>query len=192
MNPESFPEAANASSRMCRCARTCGLPPTRFADKRARVVAELPDSAAFPRDAGRALKEDVLARLDQYLVEFESALTAAGGQVHWAADAAVEADAVVVEVAHAHGKRQWRWSDKSLTTDEIGVYEALAAAGNPRLGADFAELILQLDGDWLIGYPRFPRSTSSSEIRDLFARTSHPGELRRPARPCRGVPDLSA
>ena len=47
--------------------------------KRARVVGELPDWEEL-RDAGRAIKADVLAHLDEYLVQFEAAVTAAGGQ----------------------------------------------------------------------------------------------------------------
>ena len=37
---------------------------------------------------------------------------------------------------------------KSLTTDEIHLNDALAAAGIRAVETDFAELILQLDGDW--------------------------------------------
>ena len=65
----------------------------RSATKRAGVVAELPDWEEL-REAGRAIKADVLAHLDEYLVQFEAAVTAAGGQVHWARDAA-EANAIV-------------------------------------------------------------------------------------------------
>jgi L-lactate dehydrogenase complex protein LldF len=141
-------------------------------DKRARVVREVPDWEEL-RDAGRAIKADVLARLDEYLVAFESAVVAAGGHVHWARDAA-EANAVVAEIAQSHGV-----SDvvkmKSLTTDEIALNDALAAAGVRALETDFAELILQLDGDWPshILVPAIHRNRS--EIRDLFARTIAPG-----------------
>ena len=44
---------------------------------------------------------------------------AAGGHVHWARDAA-EANAIVVEVARAHGADEVV-KVKSLTTDEIGL-----------------------------------------------------------------------
>ena len=37
---------------------------------------------------------------------------------------------------------------KSLATDDIGLKEALEAEGIHALETDFAELILQLDGDW--------------------------------------------
>jgi L-lactate dehydrogenase complex protein LldF len=140
--------------------------------KRARVVAELPDWEEL-REAGRAIKADVLAHLDEYLVQFEGAVAAAGGQVHWARDGA-EANAVVADVARAHGVSEVV-KVKSLTTDEIELNTALAAEGIQAIETDFAELILQLDGDWSshILVPAIHRNRS--EIRDLFARTIAPG-----------------
>ena len=57
---------------------------------------------------------------------------------------------------------------KSLTTDEIGLNDALAARGVEALETDFAELILQLDGDWSshILVPAIHRNRT--EIRDLL------------------------
>ena len=93
--------------------------------------------------------------------------------MHWARDAA-EANAVVAEVARAHGADEVV-KVKSLTTDEIGLNAALAEAGIHALETDFAELILQLDGDWSshILVPAIHRNRT--EIRDLFARTIAPG-----------------
>ena len=64
---------------------------------------------------------------------------------------------------------------KSLTTDEIGLNEALAAEGIHAIETDLAELIVQLAGDWSshILVPAIHRNRS--EIRDLFARTIAPG-----------------
>jgi L-lactate dehydrogenase complex protein LldF len=140
--------------------------------KRARVVDELPHWEEL-REAGRAIKADVLARLDDLLPEFEAAVQAAGGRVHWAVDAA-GANAVVVNVARAHGVHEVV-KVKSLTTDETGLNDALARAGIHALETDFAELILQLDGDWSshILVPAIHRNRR--EIRDLFARTIAPG-----------------
>jgi L-lactate dehydrogenase complex protein LldF len=98
---------------------------------------------------------------------------AAGGQVHWATDAA-QANAVVADVALAHGADEVV-KVKSLTTDEIGLNDALAAVGIHALETDFAELILQLDGDRPshILVPAIHRNRA--EIRELFARTIAPG-----------------
>ena len=100
--------------------------------------------------------------------------------MHWARDAA-EANAVVVEVARAHGASEVV-KVKSLTTDEIRLNDALAEAGIHALETDFAELILQLDGDWSshILVPAIHRNRR--EIRDLFARTIAPGHRRRTTR----------
>ena len=140
--------------------------------KRARVVAELPDWEEL-REASRTIKTDVLANLDRYLEQFEAAVQAAGGQIHWASDAA-EANAIVLDVARAHGVSEVV-KVKSLTTDEIGLNESLAAEGIHALETDFAELILQLDKDWSshILVPAIHRNRR--EIRDLFARTIAPG-----------------
>ena len=168
----SFPEAARIELANPQLRANLRRATDTIRDKRARVVEEVPDWEEL-RDAGRAIKADVMARLDEYLVAFESAVVAAGGHVHWARDAA-EANAVVVDIARSHGV-----SDvvkmKSLTTDEIELNEALAAAGIAALETDFAELILQLDGDWPshILVPAIHRNRT--EIRDLFARTIAPG-----------------
>ena len=93
--------------------------------------------------------------------------------MHWARDAA-EANAIVAEVARGHGATEVV-KVKSLTTDEIRLNDALAEAGVHALETDFAELILQLDGDWSshILVPAIHRNRT--EIRDLFARTIAPG-----------------
>lgn len=55
-------------------------------DKRARVVGEIDDWQQL-RDAGSAIKRDVMARMPELLEQFEEAVTARGGHVHWARDA---------------------------------------------------------------------------------------------------------
>jgi len=168
----SFPEAARVELQNDQLRANLRNATDTIRAKRARVVAEVPDWEAL-RDAGRAIKEEVLARLDEYLAQFESAVEAAGGVVHWARDAA-EANAVVAEVARSHGADEVV-KMKSLTTDEIELNAALEKAGIHALETDFAELILQLDGDWSshILVPAIHRNRS--EIRDLFARTIAPG-----------------
>jgi L-lactate dehydrogenase complex protein LldF len=163
-----FPEAAREELANAQLRANLRQATDTIQAKRARVVAELPDWEEL-RDAGSAIKANVLARLDEYLVQFAAAVEAAGGQVHWATDAAA-ANAVVVDVARRHGATEVV-KVKSLTTDEIELNDALAAAGIHALETDFAELILQLDHDWSshILVPAIHRNRF--EIRDLFART---------------------
>ena len=163
-----FPAAAKAALADRRLRANLHAATETIRDKRARAVGELPDWDEL-RDAAQAIKADVLAQLDVYLLQFEAAVQAAGGTVHWARDAA-EANAVVLDVARSHGITEVV-KVKSLTTDEIGLNAALAAGGVQAIETDFAELILQLDGDWSshILVPAIHRNRT--EIRDLFRTT---------------------
>jgi L-lactate dehydrogenase complex protein LldF len=175
----SFPEAARVELANTQLRTNLRHATETIRAKRARVVSELPDWEEL-REAGRRIKQDVLANLDRYLTEFEEAVEAAGGRVHWARDAA-EANQIVLEVARAHGVDEVV-KVKSLTTDEIRLNEALAEAGISAIETDFAELILQLDGDWSshILVPAIHRNRD--EIREIFARTIAPGiESNEPA-----------
>ena len=171
MKIESFPDAAHRELANVQLRSNLQLATGTIRAKRAAVVAELSDWEAL-RDAGEAIKADVLARLDEYLVQFEHAVTAAGGTIHWASTAA-QANQTVVDIARSHGATEVV-KVKSLTTDEIGLNDALAAASIIALETDFAELILQLDGDWSshILVPAIHRNRR--EIRDLFQRTIAP------------------
>jgi L-lactate dehydrogenase complex protein LldF len=168
----TFPEAARVELANVQLRTNLRNATDTIRAKRAKVVDELPDWEEL-REAGRSIKTDVLAHLDEYLLQFEAAVEAAGGHVHWARDAA-EANAAVADVARAHGADEVV-KVKSLTTDEIGLNAALGEAGIHALETDFAELILQLDGDWSshILVPAIHRNRT--EIRDLFARTIAPG-----------------
>ena len=169
---DTFPVAAHRELANAQQRANLARATSTIRAKRGRVVAELPDWEEL-REAGRAIKADVMAGLGDYLVQFEAAVEAAGGHVHWARDAA-EANAVVARVARDHGATEVV-KVKSLTTDEIGLNDALAAQGIHALETDLAELILQLDGDWSshILVPAIHRNRT--EIRDIFARTIAPG-----------------
>ncbi|WP_431963419.1 lactate utilization protein B [Actinacidiphila sp. bgisy160] len=145
-------------------------------DKRARAVAELDDWQQL-RAAGKQIKDDVLRHLDHYLVRLEEAVTAAGGTVHWAADAD-EANRVVADLVRATGETEVV-KVKSMATQEIGLNEALAKAGISAYETDLAELIVQL-GDDLPSHILVPAiHRNRSEIRDIF--TGAMGRWGRPA-----------
>ncbi len=168
---ESFPAAAAHELRNPQLRANLAGATTTIRAKRARVVAELGDWEQL-RDAGSAIKADVMANLDTYLLQFEQSLTAAGATVHWAREG-VEACAIVADVARAHNATEVV-KVKSLTTDEIELNAELASRGIHALETDFAELILQLGGDWSshILVPAIHRNRT--EIRDLFRRTIAP------------------
>ncbi len=169
-----FPDAARIALRDPQMRRNVGHAARAIRAKRAAAVAELDDWQEL-RDAGEAIKRDVLANLDRHLLEFERAATAAGATVHWAAGADA-ANELVAGIVEGHGEREVV-KVKSLTTDEIGLNDALARRGIEAVETDFAELILQLDGDWSshILVPAIHRNRT--EIRDLFRRTIGPADL---------------
>lgn len=133
--------------------------------RRAGVVAEVPDWEAL-REAGAAIKDDALRRLDEVLLELEAAVVRAGGTVHWARDAA-EANEVVTGLVLAADVREVV-KVKSLTTDEIALDEALAAAGVSAIETDLAELIVQLAGERPSHLLVPALHKNRTEIRDLF------------------------
>ena len=135
--------------------------------KRAAVVGELPDWPQL-RAAGAAIKDDVLAHLDGYLVQLEQQVTEHGGTVHWARDAN-EANRIVTDLVRAHGRDEVV-KVKSMATQEIGLNEALADAGIAAWETDLAELIVQLGHDQPshILVPAIHRNRA--EIREIFLR----------------------
>jgi L-lactate dehydrogenase complex protein LldF len=169
-----FPEAARAALGDSQLRRNIGKATTSIRAKRAAVVAELDDWEAL-RDAAAAIKARALATLPEQLERLEASVTAAGGVVHWARDAA-EANAIVAGIARDHGFEEVI-KVKSLATDEIGLNAALAREGIAAVETDLAELIVQLGGDRPshILVPAIHRNRE--EIRELFARTIGDGGL---------------
>ncbi|MDF5758693.1 lactate utilization protein B [Spongiactinospora sp. TRM90649] len=136
--------------------------------KRAAVVGEVPDWAEL-RAAGKAIKDHTLRHLDTYLLRMEEAVTRAGGQVHWAEDAA-EANRIVARLVEATGETEVV-KVKSMATQEIGLNEALAARGITAYETDLAELIVQL-GDDLPSHILVPAiHRNRAEIREIFLST---------------------
>jgi L-lactate dehydrogenase complex protein LldF len=136
-------------------------------DRRLRVVEELPDWDQL-RTAGARIKDDVLARLPELLDQFEAAATAAGATVHRAGDAR-QACRIVANLVHDTGNNEVV-KVKSMTTQEIGLNDALTAAGITPVETDLAELIVQLAEDSpshiLVPAIHYNRT----QIRDIFAR----------------------
>jgi L-lactate dehydrogenase complex protein LldF len=164
---EPFPVAARRALANTQLRRNLGKATTTIRAKRAAVVAELPDWEEL-REAGRAIKAHTMRHLGHYLTELESQVTARGGTVHWARDA-IEANRIVTDLVRATGAAEVV-KVKSIVTDEIGLNDALAAAGIHAYETDLAELIVQLGKDRPshILVPAIHRNRA--EIRDIFLR----------------------
>jgi L-lactate dehydrogenase complex protein LldF len=181
-----FPAAARRSLADSQLRANLARATSTIRDKRARVVAELPDWEEL-RAAGSAIKDAALLDLPAQLELLESQVVSRGGQVHWARDAG-EACGMVAEIARSHGVDEVV-KVKSIATDEISLNEQLAAEGILAVETDLAELIIQLDDDFPshILVPAIHRNRA--EIRDIFRRelgleelTDEPAALAEAAR----------
>ena len=163
--PAKFPELAETALADTQLRRNLAKATGTIRAKRAGVVAELSDWSEL-RAAAKAIKDHTLANLDTYLLRLEASVQAAGGHVHWAADAA-EAGEIVASLTRAAGADQVV-KVKSIATDEIGLNETLAAAGITATETDLAELIVQLahDRPSHIVVPALHRNRA--EIRRIF------------------------
>ncbi|HET8603763.1 MAG TPA: lactate utilization protein B [Marmoricola sp.] len=163
----AFPEAAREALADSQLRRNLAHATATIRAKRAAVVAEVPDWEEL-RVAGAEAKDRALLGLDHQLRRLEETLTANGAVVHWARDAA-EANAVVARIVRGHGADEVV-KVKSMVTQEIGLNEALAAAGIAAWETDLAELIVQL-GDDLPSHILVPAiHRNRAEIREIFAR----------------------
>ncbi|MFR0355494.1 LutB/LldF family L-lactate oxidation iron-sulfur protein [Streptomyces sediminimaris] len=161
----AFPEAAHAAVRDETLRGNLRHATHTIRAKRAKAVAEVSDWAAL-REAGKRIKDHTLRHLDRYLEQLEESVTAAGGTVHWAADAD-EANRIVADLVKATGESEVV-KVKSMATQEIGLNEALEAEGIRAYETDLAELIVQLGRDRPshILVPAIHRNRG--EIRDIF------------------------
>ncbi|MEU0666471.1 LutB/LldF family L-lactate oxidation iron-sulfur protein [Streptomyces lavendulocolor] len=172
----AFPEAAREAVGNSTLRANLRHATSTIREKRALAVAELDDWAAL-REAGKQIKDHTLRHLDTYLIQLEEAVTAAGGTVHWAQDAA-EANRIVTDLVRATGESEVV-KVKSMATQEIGLNEHLAAEGITAYETDLAELIVQLADDRPshILVPAIHRNRG--EIRDIFRERM--GDWGRPA-----------
>src|SRR6266852_3338531 len=181
-----FPQAAKIALTNSQLRRNLGKATTTIRSKRASVVNELPDWEAL-RAAGSTIKARTMRNLDEYLLQLEAAVQRAGGQVHWARDAA-EANRIITAIVQGTGADRVV-KVKSLTTDEIQLNDALAKEGIDAFETDLAELIIQLAGESSshILVPAIHKNRA--EIRELFLRkldvdnlTDDPHDLANAAR----------
>lgn len=162
-----FPDHARSELKNTQMRANIGHATHTIRGKRARVVGELPDWQDL-RDAGSAIKQEVGARLPELLEQFEANVTARGGVVHWARDAA-EANQIVTELVRAKDVDEVI-KVKSMATQEIGLNEHLEAQGIKAHETDLAELIVQLGEDKPshILVPAIHKNRD--EIREIFSR----------------------
>jgi L-lactate dehydrogenase complex protein LldF len=135
--------------------------------KRAKLVAEKTDWQEL-RSAASEIRAHALNNLGAYLEQFEAHCTAAGGTVHWAADAA-EARQIVLDLLRRENASEVI-KIKTMTSAEIQLNPFLQAAGVDVFETDLAEIILQL-GDEEPSHIVAPAlHVNRSQVREIFAR----------------------
>lgn len=112
-----------------------------FGERRKVAITTVDDWEGL-RERARAIKDETLAHLDKYLVDFADNAARAGAQIHWARDGA-EACALVIRLLHERQATQVVKS-KSMATEEIHLNKALEAAGLAPVETDLGEWIIQL------------------------------------------------
>jgi len=115
-----------------------------FTVRRSAAAERLPEFEAL-RDSARAIKDHTLAHLDLYLEAYERKVRESGGEVHYAQDAD-EARRIVVGLCRSFGAKSVA-KGKSMVAEEIGLNEALEAAGIEPVETDLGEYAIQLRGE---------------------------------------------
>ncbi|MER2516726.1 MAG: LutB/LldF family L-lactate oxidation iron-sulfur protein [Candidatus Accumulibacter phosphatis] len=152
----------------------------KFVDTRAQAVrdydqeraSEGQGDAAFEalRDAGEAIRQRVVGKLDAWLEVFEEKATARGATVLWARDGQEICD-LVLDIARQHGVRKVIKS-KSMLSEEADLNQALEAAGIQPVETDLGEYILQIAGNEPPSHIIAPvMHKNVDQVADLFART---------------------
>jgi L-lactate dehydrogenase complex protein LldF len=112
-----------------------------FVDKRQAAVDALPEFEAIKARA-KSIKDHTLDHLGDYLHEFERAVIASGGQVHWAQTTEQANQAVLNICAQVNAKRVTK--GKSMISEEMQLNSALESAGYEVMETDLGEYIIQL------------------------------------------------
>ena len=140
-DPRAFREASKQAVHDPRLKQALGRIKGHFQLARRFASSEFPDFEAL-RDQGAAIREYSITHLKPLLAEFEKSVTARGGKVHWARDAA-EARQVVIDILKRAGARRVT-KGKSMVSEEIGLNDALQANGIDPVETDLGEYIIQL------------------------------------------------
>ena len=147
----------------------------RFTVMREVAFRDLEDGEAL-RDRARAIKEETINRLDEYLVQLEESVTRAGGTVHWARTAD-DAVGIILELARKNSVKRVVKS-KSMATEEIELNEALESVGIEAVETDLGEYIVQLAREKPSHILAPAIHKSKGDVTDLFREKLGTGDLR--------------
>jgi L-lactate dehydrogenase complex protein LldF len=142
--PEGFRRRAGRAVADERLQGALDVGTRRLYDGRTAAWASLDDSEAL-RERAREIRTRTIANLDHYLDEFTEAVARRGGHVA-RCRTADEANAYVANVCRQAGARL-AVKSKSMVSEEMGLNDALSAAGVKAVETDLGEYLLQLAGE---------------------------------------------
>lgn len=143
---------------------------SRFVGARREAVSHLDDFAAV-RSRATAIRDQVLANLDQWLLHFELVAQARGAIVHWA-ETAAEANQIICDIARQHGVKK-AVKSKSMVSEECALNGALEAAGVQVVETDLGEYILQLADEPPSHIVAPVLHKTKDQVSDLFEQHHH-------------------
>ena len=120
------------------------------------------------RDEAREIKIHTLDHLDYYLELLHDNVTAAGGQVHFARDAA-QANAIVGHLAQTRGVKVATKS-KSMVSEELELNPVLESLGVDVYETDLGEYIIQLAEDTPSHLVAPALHKSKEDVAELFTK----------------------
>ncbi|MGN6515160.1 MAG: lactate utilization protein B [Rhizomicrobium sp.] len=141
-SPRDFPAASKAALADESLKTALGRLKTHFGANRALAIERFGGDWEALREQGRAIRDFALTHLDTLLEQFERAVTARGGTVHWARDAK-EAREVVLGILKEAGAKTVT-KGKSMVSEEIALNPFLEANGLVPVETDLGEYIIQL------------------------------------------------
>lgn len=112
-----------------------------FAGKRATVVSLLPEFEQI-RTHAKEIKNHVLENLDLYLEQFEQAVVASGGHVHWA-QTPEQGCEIILDICKRNDAKLVA-KGKSMVSEEMSLNDALISNDMEVIETDLGEYIIQL------------------------------------------------
>ncbi len=140
-DPQNFVAASHDALGDDQLKAALGRLKTHFVLKRAESITRYGDFEAL-REQGRAIRDYALSQLDRLLETFEKNVTARGGHMHWARNAA-EAREIVLTILRERNAATVT-KGKSMVTEEIGLNPFLIENGITPIETDLGEYIIQL------------------------------------------------
>jgi L-lactate dehydrogenase complex protein LldF len=165
--PSRFREIARIKLADAHTQGALDLSTNRLRTHRVAAWEALPDVQEL-RERAHDIRMRVIDDLDSYIEQFTRAVEARGGHV-FRARTAEEARAYVVDVCR-RSRAELAAKSKSMVSEEIGLNEALEAAGVRVVETDLGEYILQLAGEHPVHIIAPAIEKTAEDVAELFSR----------------------